>query len=160
MHDTITLERKKVYDGFLRLLHWTIALSTVFWPWYARLVRGQVLSIRERDYIHAARSMGMSSWRLMLRHILPNAWSVVIIQVTLDVGYAILATSSLSFIGLGATPPTPEWGLLISENRDLIFISPATILGPGLMLASLVIGINLLTEGISRILGRTVAQRN
>ena len=80
-----------------------IALATVFWPWYARLVRGQVLAVRERDYVDAGRSIGMSNARLMFKHILPNCISVVIIQMTLDVGYAILATSSLSFIGLGAT---------------------------------------------------------
>src|SRR5919107_3539441 len=75
-----------------------IALSTVFWPWYARLVRAQVLSIKQREFVEAGRSIGLSSWRLMPRHILPNAAAVVIIQVTLDVGYAILITSSLSFI--------------------------------------------------------------
>ncbi|HKG27477.1 MAG TPA: ABC transporter permease, partial [Thermomicrobiales bacterium] len=95
-----------------------IAVSTVFWPWYARLVRAQVLSIRERDYVEAGRSIGMSSWRLLFRHILPNAISVVIIQVTLDVGYAILITSSLSFIGLGAQPPSPEWGTMMSTARN------------------------------------------
>ncbi len=87
-----------------------VAVSTVFWPWYARLVRAQVLSIKERDYVEAGRSIGLSTWRLLFRHILPNAISVVIIQVTLDVGYAILITSSLSFIGLGAQPPRPSGG--------------------------------------------------
>lgn len=136
-----------------------IALSTVFWPWYARLVRGQVLSIRERDYVDAARSLGMSSWRLMLRHILPNAWAVVIIQVTLDVGYAILATSSLSFIGLGAQPPSPEWGTMLATARNYLRDAWWYTTFPGLALTLTVFAFNVLGDGLQEALDPRSSRR-
>jgi peptide/nickel transport system permease protein len=132
-----------------RELHWTmIALATVFWPWYARLVRGQILSIRERDYVTAAESIGMSGPRLLVRHILPNAVSVVIIQLTLDVGYAILATSSLSFIGLGAQPPSPEWGTMMSTARNYFREAWWYTTFPGLALTLTVFAFNVLGDGL------------
>jgi peptide/nickel transport system permease protein len=136
-----------------------IALSTVFWPWYARLVRGQVLSIRERDYVDAARSIGMSSWRLMLCHILPNAWAVVIIQVTLDVGYAILATSSLSFIGLGAQPPSPEWGTMLATARNYLRDAWWYTTFPGLALTLTVFAFNVLGDGLQEALDPRSSRR-
>ena len=125
-----------------------IALSTVFWPWYARLVRGQVLSIRERDYVDAARSIGLRSGRILSRHVLPNAMSVVIIQVTLDVGYAILITSSLSFVGLGAQPPSAEWGLMLSNARNYFREAWWYITFPGIALSLTVFAFNILGDGI------------
>lgn len=125
-----------------------IAVSTVFWPWYARLVRGQVLSIKEREYIEAGRSIGMSVWRLLFRHILPNAISVVIIQVTLDVGYAILITSSLSFIGLGAQPPSPEWGTMMSTARNYLRDAWWYTTCPGVALTLTVFAFNVLGDGL------------
>jgi len=125
-----------------------LALATVFWPWYARLVRAQVLSIRERDYVEAARSIGLTSWRLMFRHVLPNAISVVIIQVTLDVGYAILATSSLSFIGLGAQPPSPEWGTMLSTARNFFREAWWYMTFPGVALTLTVFAFNVLGDGL------------
>jgi peptide/nickel transport system permease protein len=125
-----------------------IALATVFWPWYARLVRGQVLSIREREYIEAGRSIGLSSGRLMFRHILPNAVSVVIIQVTLDVGYAILSTSSLSFIGLGAQPPSPEWGTMLATARTYFRDAWWYTTFPGVALTLTVFAFNVLGDGL------------
>ena len=125
-----------------------IALATVFWPWYARLVRAQVLSIRERDFVDAARSIGLSSWRLMFRHVLPNAISVVIIQVTLDVGYAILSTSSLSFIGLGAQPPSPEWGTMLSTARSFFREAWWYMTFPGVALTLTVFAFNVLGDGL------------
>ena len=125
-----------------------VALSTVFWPWYARLVRAQVLSIKERDFVQAAHSIGMSSTRIMLRHILPNAASVIIIQLTLDVGYAILATSSLSFIGLGAQPPSPEWGTMMSTARNYFREAWWYTAFPGLALTLTVLAFNLLGDGL------------
>ncbi len=129
-----------------------IALSTVFWPWYARLVRAQVLSVREREYVEAARSIGMSSVRLMIRHILPNVVAVVIIQVTLDVGYAILATSSLSFIGLGAQPPSPEWGTMLSTARNYYRDAWWYMTFPGIALTLTVLAFNLLGDGLQEAL--------
>lgn len=132
-----------------RELHWTmLALATVFWPWYARLVRGQILSIRERDYVTAAESMGMSGSRLLLRHILPNAVSVIIIQLTLDVGYAILATSSLSFIGLGAQPPDPEWGTMMATARNYFREAWWYTTFPGVALTLTVFAFNVLGDGL------------
>ena len=131
-----------------RELHWTmVALATVFWPWYARLVRGQILSIRERDFVTAAESIGLSGPRLLARHILPNAVSVVIIQLTLDVGYAILATSSLSFIGLGAQPPSPEWGTMMSTARNYFREAWWYTTFPGLALTLTVFAFNVLGTG-------------
>src|SRR5215204_4080634 len=125
-----------------------IALSTVFWPWYARLVRAQVLSIKQRDFVDAARSIGLSPSRLLMRHILPNAISVVIIQVTLDVGYAVLATSSLSFIGLGAQPPLPEWGTMMSTARNYFRDAWWYITFPGIALTLTVFAFNILGDGL------------
>jgi peptide/nickel transport system permease protein len=125
-----------------------LALSTVFWPWYARLVRGQVLSIRERDYVDAARSIGLPSSRILLKHVLPNAISVVVIQVTLDVGYAILTTSSLSFVGLGAQPPASEWGLMLSIARNYFRDAWWYITFPGVALTITVFAFNVLGDGI------------
>lgn len=125
-----------------------IALSVVYWPWYARLVRAQVLSIKAREYVEAARSIGASNNRVLLRHIMPNAVSVVIIQMTLDVGYAVLATAGLSFIGLGAQPPTPEWGRMITDARAFFRDSWWFITFPGLALAITVLGFNLVGDGL------------
>ncbi len=125
-----------------------IALSTVFWPWYARLVRAQVLSIKERDFVTAGRSVGLSPSRLLLRHILPNAVSVIIIQLTLDVGYAILATSSLSFIGLGAQPPSPEWGTMLSDARSYFRDAWWYTTFPGVALTLTVFAFNVLGDGL------------
>jgi len=125
-----------------------IAIATVFWPWYARLVRAQVLSIRERDYVTAGRSVGLSGARLLFRHILPNAWSVVIIQVTLDVGYAVLTTSALSFIGLGAPPPSPEWGAMMATARNHFRDAWWYITFPGVALTLTVFAFNVLGDGL------------
>lgn len=125
-----------------------IALATVFWPWYARLVRAQVLSIKEREFVQAAHSIGMPQSRVMLRHILPNAASVIIIQITLDVGYAVLATSSLSFIGLGAQPPSPEWGTMMSTARNYFRDAWWYMAFPGIALTLTVLAFNLLGDGL------------
>lgn len=125
-----------------------IALSTVFWPWYARLVRAQVLTIRERDFVTAGRSLGISPLRLVFRHILPNAIPVVIIQLTLDVGYAILATSSLSFIGLGAKPPSAEWGTMLADARNYFRDAWWYTTFPGLALTLTVFAFNVLGDGL------------
>ena len=132
-----------------RELHWTmVALATVFWPWYARLIRGQILTIRERDFVTAGESIGLNGRQLLIRHILPNAVSVVIIQLTLDVGYAILATSSLSFIGLGAQPPSPEWGTMMSTARNYFREGWWYITFPGVALSLTVFAFNILGDGL------------
>jgi peptide/nickel transport system permease protein len=125
-----------------------LALATVFWPWYARLVRGQVLTIRERDYVDAARSIGLPASRILAKHIMPNAMSVVIIQVSLDIGYAILTTSSLSVVGLGAQPPSSEWGLMLSTARNYFRDAWWYITFPGVALTLTVFAFNILGDGI------------
>lgn len=143
-----------------RELVWTmVALSTVFWPWYARLVRAQILSIRERDYVTAGESVGLSGPRLLFRHILPNAIPVVIIQLTLDIGYAILATSSLSFIGLGAQPPSPEWGTMMSTARNYFREAWWYTTFPGLALTLTVFAFNILGDGLQDALDPRSGQR-
>ncbi|MFN3337995.1 MAG: ABC transporter permease, partial [Thermomicrobium sp.] len=118
------------------------------WPWYARLVRGQVLWLKEREFVEAARAIGASPLRILGRHILPNTLAVVIVQLTLDVGYAVLATSGLSFIGLGAQPPTPEWGTMIAGARTFFREAWWYITFPGLALTLTVLGFNLLGDGL------------
>lgn len=95
-----------------------LAVSVVWWPWYARLVRGQVLSIKEEPYVEAARSVGAHDTWIVRRHVLPNLLSPVIVQATLDIGAALVITASLSFIGMGAQPPSPEWGAMLSDGRS------------------------------------------
>lgn len=125
-----------------------IAIATVWWPWYARLARGQVLAIRNMEYVQAARAVGAKPGRIILKHILPNALGPVIVQGTLDVGNTILLTASLSFIGLGAQPPTPEWGAMVSTGR-LYFLSYWWVpTMPGLAILICVIGFNLLGDAI------------
>jgi len=97
-----------------------IAIAVVWWPPYARLVRGQVLSIREQDFVTAAHCLGTSNLSIIFRHIFPNIIVPFIVQVTADVGPALVTTSSLSFIGMGAQPPTPEWGSMVSDGRKYL----------------------------------------
>jgi peptide/nickel transport system permease protein len=125
-----------------------IALTVVYWPWYARLVRGQVLWLKEREFIEAARAIGASPLRIVGRHILPNTLAVIIVQLTLDVGYAVLATSGLSFLGLGAQPPTPEWGTMIAGARTFFRDAWWYMTFPGLALTLTVLGFNLLGDGL------------
>jgi peptide/nickel transport system permease protein len=136
-----------------------IALATVFWPWYARLVRGQVLAVRQRDFVDAGRSIGMSNARLMFRHILPNCVSVIIIQMTLDVGYAVLTTSSLSFIGLGAQPPDPEWGTMMSTARNYFRDAWWYTTFPGIALTLTVFAFNVLGDGLQDLLDPRSSKR-
>jgi len=125
-----------------------IALATVYWPWYARLVRGQVLSLREREYVTAARVSGARNGDILRRHLLPNVAPYVILQVSLDIGYVILYTSSLSFLGLGAQPPTAEWGAMMTDARGFMREAWWFPTFPGLALGLTVLGFNLLGDGL------------
>jgi peptide/nickel transport system permease protein len=125
-----------------------IALAVVFWPWYARLVRAQVLSLREREYILAARGLGAPRMRIVFRHLLPNLMPILITQLTLDVGYVILSTAGLSFLGLGAQPPTPEWGAMIMSARQFMRESWWYTTFPGFALLLTVLGFNLLGDAL------------
>lgn len=125
-----------------------IALTVVEWPWYARLARGQVLSVREQEFVLAARTLGASRRRLMFRSILPNVMPVLLTQATLDVGYVMLSMAGLSFLGIGAQPPAPEWGSMI---LDALTYQPQAwwyALFPGLALTVTAFGFNLLGDGL------------
>jgi len=125
-----------------------IAISIVWWPWYARLVRGQVMAVRNREFITAARSLGFPEARIILKHVLPNSIGPVFVQLTLDVGATILLTASLSFIGLGAQPPTPEWGAMISSGRVYMLNYWWVPTMPGIAILIAVLGFNLLGDAI------------
>jgi peptide/nickel transport system permease protein len=133
-----------------------LVVALIYAPRIARLARAAALDIASRDYITVARLRGEGAWSVMWRELLPNATSVLLVEFSLRAGYAPVLIGSLGFLGFGMRPPTPEWGLMMSENRALLIVSPITVVGPGLMLASLVVGLNLFTEGLARILGRTV----
>jgi peptide/nickel transport system permease protein len=133
-----------------------LVVALVYAPRIARMARAAAIDIATRDFVTVARLRGESPWSVMRRELLPNATSVLLVEFALRAGYAPVLIGSLGFLGFGLRPPTPEWGLMISENRALLIVSPVTVLGPGVALASLVVGLNLFTEGLARILGRTV----
>lgn len=125
-----------------------MALSVVWWPYYTRLIRGQALSVRETSYVEAARSRGASNWHIMIRHILPNCFSAVLVTLTLDMGLIVIATAALSFLGFGAQPPTPEWGRMVSDGRIYLMRAWWVTVFPGMAIAFTVLGFNLLGDGI------------
>ena len=136
-----------------------IAIAVVWWPWYARLVRGQTLRLRHEQFVDAARASGASDAHMILRHILPNCWTPIIVQVTLDIGYAILTTASLSFIGLGAQPPTPEWGAMVATGKDYILDQWWMSTFPGLAIFFAVMAFNLVGDGLQEALSPMLRRR-
>ncbi|MGM0395725.1 MAG: ABC transporter permease [Bacillota bacterium] len=125
-----------------------IALAIVSWAGFARLVRGQFLSLREKEFVEAARSLGMSDARIILRHILPNAFAPIIVLTSLEVPKAIIIEASLSFLGLGAQPPAPSWGSIMSSGRAYIMEAPWVSFFPGIMIALIVLGFNLFGDAL------------
>jgi peptide/nickel transport system permease protein len=125
-----------------------IAIGIVYIPQYTRLVRGSVLATRELEFVVAARISGASHWRIMTRHILRNCYSPIIVQATLTFGAAIVETAGLGFLGLGAQPPQPEWGAMLSTGRNFILQAPWICTFPGLGILVTVIGCNLLGDGL------------
>jgi peptide/nickel transport system permease protein len=129
-----------------------IAIVVTWWPWYTRLVRGMAVSLRQRPYVEAAMTMGVSSPVIVVRHILPNAFGPVIVQITLDIGTVILEVAGLSFLGLGAKPPTPEWGLMVSEGVEYILQQWWMSVFPGLAIFLLVLAFNVVGDGLRDVL--------
>lgn len=129
-----------------------IAIAVTWWPWYTRIIRGQALSIRERPFVEVARSIGVKDAYIVLKHILPNTLPPVVVQASMDIGYAILMTAGLSFLGAGAQPPTPEWGLMIATSRIYFMEFPWTVVFPGLAIFISVLGFNLLGDGLRDVL--------
>ena len=125
-----------------------LSLSVVWWPWYARLARAQVLQIRSLDFVEAARALGVRTPRMLWRHIRPNAVAPILVQLSLDVGYAILAASGLSFLGLGVQPPTAEWGTMIADAQNHLQDAWWMATFPGAALAISVFAFNLLGDGL------------
>jgi peptide/nickel transport system permease protein len=130
------------------LLNAMIAVGIVSIPTYARITRASVISERSREYVQASRALGANSFRLLMQHILPNALSPIIVAGSLGIATAILDAAGLGFLGLGAQPPTPEWGLLLSRNKSHIFTSPWMVVFPGISIMFLVLGFNLIGDGL------------
>jgi peptide/nickel transport system permease protein len=125
-----------------------LAIAVVSIPAYARLARASVLSVKEYEYVLANRSLGATPMRILFVHIFPNSLTPLIVQGTLGIGSAVLDAAALSFIGLGAQPPTPEWGAMLSEARNAIFTAPHMVFYPGIAIMVTVLGFNLLGDGM------------
>ena len=130
------------------LVNVLIGIVAVGWATYARVARGMVLSVKELEYVEAARALGMSSYQIGRRHILPNVVSPIIVLVTLDMGAILLSIAALSFLGLGAQAPEPEWGRMLSDARPFMQIAPHTMIFPGLAIFLSVMAFNLLGDGL------------
>jgi peptide/nickel transport system permease protein len=131
--------------GLMNMLY---AIGIVSIPAYARIVRASVLSVKQQDYTLAARALGVRRLRILFRHILPNCLTPLIVQGTLGIGTAILDAAGLSFLGLGAQPPDPEWGAMLGQGRYAVFSAPHIVLFPGIAIMLTVLGFNLLGDGL------------
>ena len=129
-----------------------IAISAVTWPVYARLIRGQVLALKQREFVLAAQTLGIPRRWIVLRHLLPNTLAPLLVQASFDMGAAIVSVAGLSFIGFGAQPPTPEWGVMISEGRNYIATQWWLATVPALAILLVVGGFNLLGDGLRDLL--------
>jgi peptide/nickel transport system permease protein len=125
-----------------------LAIAIVYLPRFIRLVRAAILVEREQTYIEAGHALGVSQRRLLFRHLLPNVLSAIMVQATLGLAEAILEAAALSFLGLGATPPTPEWGAMLSEGRAYLRLAPWVTFFPGLAIFLIVVSFNLLGDGL------------
>jgi peptide/nickel transport system permease protein len=136
-----------------------IAIGVVNVPLYARLLRSTTLQVRNQEYIEAAQALGSGHTRIIATHILPNCLSPLIVQATLGIGAAILETAGLSFLGLGAQPPTPEWGTMLSNAKDFIRTAPWTLTFPGIAITMVVIAFNLMGDGLRDLLDPRTAKK-
>lgn len=125
-----------------------VAIAVVYTPIFVRVTRGPVLSLREIDYVSAARATGMSAPGIMLRHVLPNITGILIVQITLSLSWAVLTEASLSFLGFGTPPPAASLGSMVFDAQTLVVAAPWTMAGPGLVLILLIVGLNLLGDGL------------
>lgn len=137
------------------LVNVMIAVSVVWWASHARVIRGMVLSAREREYVLAARAIGASDRRIVVFHISRNIIGPFVVLASLDMGWIILGIAGLSFLGLGAQPPTPEWGAMLNDSRSYMQTAPLLLLAPGSAIFLLVLGFNLLGDGIRDLLDPT-----
>jgi peptide/nickel transport system permease protein len=133
--------------------HVILALCLIGWTGYARLVRGEILSLREREFVQAARALGCRPKRIILRHLLPNLLPPLLIQATFGLAAAIVAEGSLSFLGLGVEPPTPSWGSMLNDGRQFLLVAPHLTTYPGLALMITVLALNLVGDALQDRLG-------
>jgi peptide/nickel transport system permease protein len=136
-----------------------LTVAFFYTPRIARVVRAATLDVVTEDFVAIAKARGESAWSIALRELLPNVVGTVFVEFAIRSGYAVIFIGSLGFLGFGAPPPAPEWGLMINEGRDHIFVSPWPVLAPSLGIATLVVALNLFTEGIARVLGRSVSRK-
>jgi peptide/nickel transport system permease protein len=129
-----------------------LALSVTYWPWFARLVYAEVRALKNETFIEAAIALGVPQWRIVLQHVLPNVASPIIVRTSIGMGFTILTAASLGFLGLGAPPPAPEWGRMIAESREFLPEAWWYALAPGLAIFAVVMGFNLLGDGLRDIL--------
>lgn len=134
------------------LQHATLALVVSWWPWYARIARGMAVTLREWPFVDAARSMGIKDRVIVARHIIPNSIGPIVVQATIDIGTVILAAGALAFIGLGARPPAPDWGLMVAEGRSFILEQWWLSTFPGLAIFFTVLAFNLVGDLLLRLL--------
>jgi peptide/nickel transport system permease protein len=130
----------------------SIAIAVTWWPWYARLIRAQASAIASTGYVASARALGVSGWRIALRHVLPNSVAPVVVQLSLDFGGVILTAAALSFLGLGAQDPTAEWGLMVSQGQALFATNWWVVTFPGAAILITALGFNLLGDGLRTVL--------
>lgn len=130
------------------LLNVMIAVSLVWWPGYCRLTRANVVSLRDAQFAEAASSLGASRLRVLFRHVLPNAFPTILVKASMDVGFAVLTTAALGFIGLGTQPPTPDWGVMVSDGRKYLRDAWWYSTFPGLAILLVVVGFNLMGDGL------------
>jgi peptide/nickel transport system permease protein len=125
-----------------------IALAVIGWTGYARLVRAEVIGVKTRDHVEAARALGVPGPRILLRHVLPLVAAPVVVQATFGMAGAIVAEASLSFLGLGVQPPTPSWGAMVNDGRTFLLVAPHLTVWPGSAIFVTVLGLNFLGEGL------------
>ena len=136
-----------------------LALALTWWPWATRITRSQTLSIRESYYVEASQALGASDLYIILHHVIPNCIGPLIVQATVDFGWTALVAASLGFLGLGAQPPAPDWGLMVSIGRTYIITQPWLSIFPGLAIFFTVIGANLLGDGLRDVLDPRLRRR-
>lgn len=128
--------------------HVILALCLIGWTGYARLVRGEILSLREREFVQAARALGCKPSRVIVQHLLPNLLPPLLIQATFGLAAAVIAEGSLSFLGLGVEPPTPSWGSMLNDGRQFLLVAPHLTTYPGIAIMITVFGLNLVGDGL------------
>jgi ABC-type dipeptide/oligopeptide/nickel transport system permease subunit len=129
-----------------------LALAIVTWPALARIVRGQVMAMKSEEYVEAAKALGANDFKIIFKHLIPNCAAPIIVTVTLGVASSILSEVGLSFLGLGALPPTPSWGLMLSNGRSFIRSNSGLMIYPGLAIMITILGLNLFGDGLRDVL--------